>query len=97
VVPGYAGLIDGGAPADACAAVRGRAPRPAIRSVVNIGIGGSDLGPVGLRNQTYSDRGLSFRFVSNIDGTDFAEAVGDLDPAERSSSSRPRPSRRSKR
>jgi glucose-6-phosphate isomerase len=54
-----------------------------IRSVVNIGIGGSDLGPVmayeALRH--YSDRGLTFRFVSNIDGTDFAEAVRDLDPA----------------
>jgi glucose-6-phosphate isomerase len=55
-----------------------------IRSVVNIGIGGSDLGPVMAYEalKHYSDRGLSFRFVSNIDGTDFAEAVGDLDPAE---------------
>jgi glucose-6-phosphate isomerase len=55
-----------------------------IRSVVNIGIGGSDLGPVmayqALRH--YSDRGLAFRFVSNVDGTDFAEATRDLDPAE---------------
>ena len=55
-----------------------------IRTVVNIGIGGSDLGPVmayeALRH--YSDRNLSFRFVSNVDGTDFAEAVQDLDPAE---------------
>ena len=55
-----------------------------IRAVVNIGIGGSDLGPVmayeALRH--YSDRGLTFRFVSNVDGTDFAEAVHDLDPAE---------------
>ena len=54
-----------------------------IRNVVNIGIGGSDLGPVmayeALRH--YSDRSLTFRFVSNIDGTDFAEAVRDLDPA----------------
>jgi len=54
-----------------------------ITNVVNIGIGGSDLGPVmayeALRH--YSDRGLTFRFVSNIDGTDFAEAVRDLDPA----------------
>ena len=54
-----------------------------IRNVVNIGIGGSDLGPVmayeALRH--YSDRHLTFRFVSNIDGTDFAEAVRDLDPA----------------
>ena len=55
-----------------------------IRNVVNIGIGGSDLGPVmayeALRH--YSDRGLTFRFVSNVDGTDFAEATQDLDPAE---------------
>jgi glucose-6-phosphate isomerase len=55
-----------------------------IRNVINIGIGGSDLGPVmayeALRH--YSDRAMSFRFVSNVDGTDFAEAVGDLDPAE---------------
>ena len=55
-----------------------------IRNVVNIGIGGSDLGPVmaleALRH--YSDRGMNFRFVSNVDGTDFAEAVHDLDPAE---------------
>jgi glucose-6-phosphate isomerase len=54
-----------------------------IRSVVNVGIGGSDLGPVmayeALRH--YSDRALAFRFVSNVDGTDFAEAVSDLDPA----------------
>ncbi len=55
-----------------------------IRNVVNIGIGGSDLGPVmayeALRH--YSDRSLTFRFVSNIDGTDFAEGVIGLDPAE---------------
>jgi glucose-6-phosphate isomerase len=55
-----------------------------IRNVVNIGIGGSDLGPVmayeALRH--YSDRDMTFRFVSNIDGTDFAEATRDLDPAE---------------
>jgi glucose-6-phosphate isomerase len=55
-----------------------------IRNVVNIGIGGSDLGPVmayeALRH--YSARDLTFRFVSNVDGTDFAEAVRDLDPAE---------------
>lgn len=55
-----------------------------IRAIVNIGIGGSDLGPVmayeALRH--YSERSLTFRFVSNIDGTDFAEAVRDLDPAE---------------
>jgi glucose-6-phosphate isomerase len=54
-----------------------------IRSVVNIGIGGSDLGPVMAYEalKHYSDRSLTFRFVSNIDGTDFAEAVLDLDPA----------------
>ncbi len=56
----------------------------AIRSVVNIGIGGSDLGPVmayeALRH--YSKRSMNFRFVSNVDGTDFAEATHDLDPAE---------------
>jgi glucose-6-phosphate isomerase len=55
-----------------------------IRNIVNIGIGGSDLGPVmayeALRH--YSDRNLTFRFVSNVDGTDFAEATRDLDPAE---------------
>jgi glucose-6-phosphate isomerase len=55
-----------------------------IRNVVNIGIGGSDLGPVmayeALRH--YSERGLMFRFVSNVDGIDFLEAVRDLDPAE---------------
>ncbi|MCU1306551.1 MAG: pgi, partial [Acidobacteriaceae bacterium] len=55
-----------------------------IRNVVNIGIGGSDLGPVmayeALRH--YTDRAMTFRFVSNIDGTDFAEAVRDLDPSE---------------
>ncbi len=55
-----------------------------IRNIINIGIGGSDLGPVmayeALRD--YSDRGRIFRFISNVDGTDFAEAVQDLDPAE---------------
>jgi glucose-6-phosphate isomerase len=55
-----------------------------IRNIVNIGIGGSDLGPVmayeALRH--YSERSLTFRFVSNVDGTDFAEAVQDIDPAE---------------
>src|SRR5260370_22442212 len=55
-----------------------------IRNVVNIGIGGSDLGPVmayeALRH--YSDRAMTFRFVSNVDGTDLAEATRDLDPAE---------------
>src|SRR5436853_1663463 len=55
-----------------------------IRNVVNIGIGGSDLGPVmayeALRH--YSERSMTFRFVSNVDGTDFVEAVRGLDPAE---------------
>jgi glucose-6-phosphate isomerase len=55
-----------------------------IRNVVNIGIGGSDLGPVMAYEalKHYSDRSMTCRFVSNIDGTDFAEAVRDLDPAE---------------
>jgi glucose-6-phosphate isomerase len=55
-----------------------------IRTVVNIGIGGSDLGPVMAYRalRAYSRRDLSFRFVSNIDGTDLAEATRDLDPAE---------------
>jgi glucose-6-phosphate isomerase len=55
-----------------------------IRNVVNIGIGGSDLGPVMAYEalKHYSDRGMTFRFVSNVDGTDFAEATRDLDPAE---------------
>jgi glucose-6-phosphate isomerase len=55
-----------------------------IRNVVNIGIGGSDLGPVMAYEalRYYSDRDMTFRFVSNVDGTDFAEATRDLDPAE---------------
>ncbi len=61
----------------------GHTGRP-IRNVVNIGIGGSDLGPVmayeALRH--YSARELTFRFVSNVDSTDFVEATRDLDPAE---------------
>ena len=55
-----------------------------IRNVINIGIGGSDLGPVmayeALRH--YSQRDMTFRFISNIDGTDFQEATQDLDPEE---------------
>jgi glucose-6-phosphate isomerase len=55
-----------------------------IRNVINIGIGGSDLGPVmayeALRH--YSDRNMTFRFVSNVDSTDFAEATRDLEPSE---------------
>ena len=55
-----------------------------IRNVINIGIGGSDLGPVMAYEalQHYSDRAMTFRFVSNVDGTDFVEATRDLDPAE---------------
>ena len=71
----FAGQVRGGA-------WRGFTGAP-IRTIVNIGIGGSDLGPVmayeALRH--YSDRSLTFRFVSNVDGTDFAEATRDLDPA----------------
>src|SRR6202012_5405305 len=55
-----------------------------IRNVINIGVGGSDLGPVMAYEalKHYSDRAMTFRFVSNVDGTDFAEAARDLDPAE---------------
>jgi glucose-6-phosphate isomerase len=62
---------------------KGHTGKP-IRNIVNVGIGGSDLGPVmayeALRD--YSQRDMTFRFVSNIDGIDFAEATCDLDPAE---------------
>ena len=55
-----------------------------IRNVINIGIGGSDLGPVMAYEalKYYSDRSMTFRFVSNVDGTDFAEAVNGLDASE---------------
>ena len=55
-----------------------------IRNIVNIGIGGSDLGPVMAYEalKHYSDRALTFRFVSNVDGIDFVEATRDLNPAE---------------
>jgi glucose-6-phosphate isomerase len=55
-----------------------------IRNVINIGIGGSDLGPVMAYEalKHYSERSMVFRFISNVDGTDFTEAVQDLDPAE---------------
>jgi len=55
-----------------------------IRNVINVGIGGSDLGPVMAYEalKHFSDRGMTFRFVSNVDGTDLAEAVRDLDPGE---------------
>ena len=62
---------------------KGHTGKP-IRNVVNIGIGGSDLGPVMAYEalRSYSKRDMVFRFVSNVDGTDFAEAVRDLDPSE---------------
>src|SRR5262249_4105201 len=55
-----------------------------IRNVVNIGIGGSDLGPAMAYEalKYYSNRAMTFRFVSNVDGTDFGEATHDLDAAE---------------
>jgi len=71
-----------------CNQVRGGAWKghtgKSIRNVVNIGIGGSDLGPVMAYEalKHYSSRELTFRYVSNVDGTDFAEATIDLDPAE---------------
>ncbi len=86
VVPGVHAVLD--RMADFATRVRtgawtGFTGRP-IRNVVNIGIGGSDLGPVmaceALR--PYSDRRLTLRFVSNVDGADFVEATRDLDPAE---------------
>src|SRR6476661_1219243 len=62
---------------------RGHTGKP-IRNIVNIGIGGSDLGPVMAYEalKHYSDRAMAFRFVSNVDGTDLVEATRDLDPAE---------------
>jgi len=62
---------------------RGHTGKP-IRNVVNVGIGGSDLGPVMAYEalKHYSKRELSFRFVSNVDGTDFAESTRDLDPGQ---------------
>ena len=55
-----------------------------IKNIINVGIGGSDLGPVMAYEalKHYSDRSLTFRFVSNVDGIDFVEATHDLDPAE---------------
>ena len=86
VVPEVHAVLDG--MADFCDRVRSGAWKghtgKRIRNVVNIGIGGSDLGPVmayeALRQ--YSERDMTFRFVSNVDGTDFVEATRDLDPAE---------------
>ncbi|KAA1259763.1 Glucose-6-phosphate isomerase [Rubripirellula obstinata] len=62
---------------------KGHTGKP-IRNIVNIGIGGSDLGPVMAYEalRYYSNRDLTFRFVSNVDATDFSEATIDLDPAE---------------
>jgi glucose-6-phosphate isomerase len=62
---------------------KGHTGKP-IRNVINVGIGGSDLGPVMAYEalKHYSQRDLTFRFVSNVDGTDFAEATRDLDAAE---------------
>jgi glucose-6-phosphate isomerase len=62
---------------------KGHTGKP-IRNIINIGIGGSDLGPVMAYEalKHFSDRDRTFRFVSNVDGTDFAEAARDLDPAE---------------
>jgi glucose-6-phosphate isomerase len=86
VVPAVHAVLD--RMAAFCDAIRGgrwhgHTGRP-IRNIVNIGIGGSDLGPVmayeALRH--YSRRDMIFRFVSNVDGTDFAEATRDLDPAD---------------
>ena len=85
VVPEVHGVLDRmGAFANAIRSGqwRGHSGQP-IKAVVNVGIGGSDLGPVmayeALRH--FSDRSIQFRFVSNVDSTDFAEATRDLDPA----------------
>jgi glucose-6-phosphate isomerase len=73
---------------DFCNRIRGGAWKghtgKRIKNVINIGIGGSDLGPVMAYEalKFYSERNMTFRFVSNVDGTDFAEAVIDLDPTE---------------
>src|SRR6202451_1453227 len=86
VVPGVHAVLD--KMAGFCDRVRSGAWKghtgKRIRNVINIGIGGSDLGPVMAYEalKHYSDRSLTFRFVSNVDGTDFAEAVRDLDAAE---------------
>jgi glucose-6-phosphate isomerase len=86
VVPGVHAVLD--RMTDFCNRVRsgtwrGHTGKP-IRDIVNVGIGGSDLGPVMAYEalKHYSDRRISFRFVSNVDGTDFAEATRDLDPAQ---------------
>jgi glucose-6-phosphate isomerase len=86
VVPGVHAVLE--RMTDFCNLVRGGTWRghtgKPIRSIVNIGIGGSDLGPVMAYEalKHYSDRAMTFRFVSNVDGTDFAEATRGLDPAQ---------------
>jgi glucose-6-phosphate isomerase len=86
VVPQVHAVLD--RMADFCQRVRSGAWKgytgKRICNVVNIGIGGSDLGPVMAYEalKHYSERSMTFRFVSNVDSTDFAEAVRDLDPAE---------------
>ena len=86
VVPGVHAVLD--KMASFCDRVRSGAWKghtgKRIRNIINIGIGGSDLGPVMAYEalKHYSERALTFRFVSNVDGTDFAEAVRDVDPAE---------------
>jgi glucose-6-phosphate isomerase len=86
VVPEVHSVLD--KMADFCRRVRGGEWKgftgKTIRNVINVGIGGSDLGPVMAYEalKHYSGRDKTFRFVSNVDGTDFAEAVVDLDPAE---------------
>ena len=86
VVPQVHAVLD--KMADFCERVRSGAWKgytgKCVRNVINIGIGGSDLGPVMAYEalRYYSDRDMTFRFVSNVDATDFAEAVRDLDAAE---------------
>src|SRR5580693_9047282 len=86
VVPGVHAVLD--KMAGFCDRVRSGAWKghtgKRIRNVINIGIGGSDLGPVMAYEalKFYSDRSLTFRFVSNVDGTDFAEAIRDINPDE---------------
>jgi glucose-6-phosphate isomerase len=86
VLPGVQAVLD--RMTDFCNRVRGSSWRghtgKPIQNIVNIGIGGSDLGPVMAYEalKHYSDRAMTFRFVSNVDGTDFAEATRDLDPAQ---------------
>ena len=86
VVPDVHAVLD--KMADFCNRVRGGAWKghtgKPIRNVINVGIGGSDLGPVMAYEalKHYSERNMTFRFVSNVDSTDFAEAVVGLDPAE---------------